>query len=209
MRPWGKRRSWVGAGALAVALAAAGLAWGGPPEASKGGSLAGKLLVARPQMADPRFSEAVVYMVKHDASGAVGLIVNRPFEEVTIASLLERLGQDARGVRGSLRMRYGGPVGPGSLLVLHTSDYRSEETKVIAGGIALTSSPEILRAIAAGTGPRRALLLLSYSGWGPGQLEQEIRAGAWVTAPADPRLVFDDADGTKWKRAMAAQESDL
>jgi putative transcriptional regulator len=160
-------------------------------------------------MADPRFSEAVVYMVKHDASGAMGLIVNRSFEEVSIASLLERLGQDSRGVRGSLPMRYGGPVGPGSLLVLHTSDYRSEETKVIAGGIALTSSPAILRAIGSGGGPRKALLLLSYSGWGPGQLEQEIRAGAWIVAAADPRLVFDTVDETKWKRAMAAQESEL
>ena len=198
------------AGALALALAVAGPALGKPAvERRKAGSLAGQLLVARPQMNDPRFSHAVIYMLRHDASGALGLIVNRPFKEVPIALLLDRLGLEGEGVGGSLRMHYGGPVEPGRVFVLHTADYRGEGTRVIADGIALTAPPGILRAIGAGVGPRRALLVLSYSGWAPGQLEREIQAGAWISVPADAALIFDDRDDTKWERAMARREIEL
>jgi len=148
-------------------------------------------------------------MVRHDASGALGLIVNRPFQEVPIADLLRRLGLEHEGVGGSMRMHYGGPVGPGSVFVLHTADWRGEGTEVIADGISLTGTPGILRAIGSGAGPRRALLVLSYSGWAPGQLEREVQAGAWVAVPADPAVVFDDDYDTKWKRAMALREFDL
>jgi putative transcriptional regulator len=160
-------------------------------------------------MADPRFSRTVIYMVRHDASGALGLVVNRPFKEVPIASLLRRLGLEHEGVGGSMRMHYGGPVGPGSVFVLHTADFRGEGTQVIADGIALTGHPGILRAIGSGSGPRRALLVLSCSGWAPGQLEREIQAGAWVAVPADPAVVFDEGYDTKWERAMALREFDL
>jgi putative transcriptional regulator len=198
------------AGALALALAVSGPALGKPAaRGSEPRGLAGQLLVATPAMTDPRFSRTVVYMVRHDASGALGLVVNRPFKEVPISDLLRRLGLKHDGVGGSMRMHYGGPVGPGSVLVLHTADWRGEGTQVIADGIALTGTPGILRAIGSGAGPRRALLVLSYSGWAPGQLEREIQAGAWVAVPADPAVVFDDDYETKWKRAMALREFDL
>jgi putative transcriptional regulator len=187
----------------------AGLAWPGPPQPPKEPSLAGKLLVASRSMGDPRFARTVVYLVMHDRTGAMGLVVNRSFRDVPVASLLEAMGQDPAGVRGSLRMHYGGPVAPGSVLVLHTADWRSDETKVVEGGYALTSTPDILRAIGTGAGPYRALLALSYSGWGAGQLEREIQDGAWVIASSDAALVFGDADDTKWERAMARQESRL
>ncbi|HEU4385239.1 MAG TPA: YqgE/AlgH family protein [Anaeromyxobacteraceae bacterium] len=217
-----RRIAWAGgaAAALALALLASGLALGKPSGggrkagsqkagSQKAGSLAGRLLVARPEMNDPRFSRTVVYMVRHDEDGALGLIVNRPFQEVSIGDLLDRLGLDRQGVAGSLRMHYGGPVEPGRVFVLHTADWKGEGTEVIGDGIALTSPPGVLRAIGTGAGPRRALLFLSYSGWGPGQLEREIRAGGWVTVPADAALVFDDDAGTKWQRAMARREIDL
>jgi putative transcriptional regulator len=148
-------------------------------------------------------------MVRHDANGALGLIVNRPFEKIPIALLLGRLGQEHEGVGGSIRVHYGGPVEPGTVFVLHTADYQSEGTHVIADGVALSRSPGILRAIGAGKGPRRALLFLSYSGWAPGQLEREIEAGGWVVAQADPALVFDDDYETKWERAMGRRGIDL
>ena len=198
------------AGALALALAVSGPAPGTaatPGRRSTG--LGGQLLVARPGMNDPRFSRAVIYMLRHDASGALGLIVNRPFKEIPIALLLERLGLPHQGVVGSIRMNYGGPVEPGRVFVLHTADWRGEGTQVIADGIALSGPPGILQAIASGTGPRRALLVLSYSGWGPGQLEREIEAGGWVSVPADPALVFGEDHDTKWERAMARREIDL
>jgi len=198
------------AGALALALAVSGPALGKPAaRGPKARGLAGQLLVATPAMADPRFSRTVLYMVRHDASGALGLIVNRPFQEVPIADLLRRLGLEHEGVGGSMRMHYGGPVGPGSVFVLHTADWRGEGTEVIADGISLTGTPGILRAIGSGAGPRRALLVLSYSGWAPGQLEREVQAGAWVAVPADPAVVFDDDYDTKWTRAMALREFDL
>lgn len=198
------------AGALALAAGAAAAAAsrpaGGP---AAPGSLAGQLLVARPEMNDPRFSGTVIYMVHHDAGGAMGLIVNRPFKEVTIASLLGRLGQEHDGVGGSMRMHYGGPVEPGRVFVLHTADWRGEGTQVVAGGIALSGPTAVLRAIAAGKGPRRALLIFSYSGWGPGQLEREIQAGGWATAPADAALVFDEDSDAKWERALGRRKVDL
>ncbi|HET6921925.1 MAG TPA: YqgE/AlgH family protein [Anaeromyxobacteraceae bacterium] len=198
------------AGALALALAVSGPVLGkAATQGRRSTGLGGQLLVARPEMNDPRFSRAVIYMVRHDASGALGLIVNRPFKEIPIAQLLERLGLPNEGVGGSIRMHYGGPVEPGRVFVLHTADWRGEGTQVIADGIALTGPPGILRAIASGKGPRRALLVLSYSGWGPGQLEGEIRAGGWIGVPADPALVFDEDHDTKWARAMARREIDL
>jgi putative transcriptional regulator len=148
-------------------------------------------------------------MVRHDASGALGLIVNRPSEEVPISLLLGRLGLEHEGLRGSMRLHYGGPVEPGRVFVLHTADYQGEGTQVIADGIALTMRAEVLRAIGAGAGPRRALLALSYTGWAPGQLEKEIQRGSWFAVPADAALVFDDDHATKWQRAVARRATEL
>jgi putative transcriptional regulator len=196
------RGAWCAAGALALALSAPWPALGKPAEGPEAASLTGQLLVATPGLTDPRFSRTVVYLVHHDASGALGFIVNRPFKEIPIADLLDRLGLKHEGVRGSMRMHYGGPVEPGRVFVLHTADYRTELTQPIADGIALTAPSAILAAIGAGTGPHKALLFLSYSGWGAGQLEREIRAGAWIVEPADAALVFVEDYDTMWRRAM-------
>ena len=202
---------WGRAGALCLALAVSSPAPGAvaPRRSSREGGFAGKLLVAAPGMNDPRFAHAVIYMVQHDADGAMGLIVNQPFEEVSVASVLDQLGQEHEGVTGSLRMHYGGPVGPGHVFILHTADYRRQGTKVIGEGIALTASPDVLHAIGSGKGPRHALLILGYSGWGPGQLEREIQAGGWFVVPSDPALVFDGDYATKWEKAMARREFEL
>ncbi len=198
------------AGAFAVALLASGATSGEPPAGGRAPpGLTGQLLVASPRMEDPRFARAVVYMVRHDETGALGLIVNRPFKELPIALLLDRLGLEHQGVGGSLRTYYGGPVEPGRVFVLHTADYRGEGTEVVAGGIALSAPPGVLRALGRGAGPRRAILVLSYSGWGPGQLEREMQAGAWIAVPADAALVFDDHDDGKWDRAMARRKIEL
>jgi putative transcriptional regulator len=197
------------AGALALAFAASWPTSAEPAEGGAAGGLAGQLLVATREMRDQRFAQAVIFIVRHDASGALGLIVNRPSEEVGIALLLKRLGLEHEGVGGSMRMHYGGPVEPGRVFVLHTADYAGEGTRVIADGIALTVHPDVLRAIGTGAGPRRALLALSYSGWAPGQLERELRAGRWVVVPADAGLVFDDDHGTKWQRATARRGTAL
>ena len=166
-------------------------------------SLAGQLLVATSQLTDPRFVQTVVYLVRYDSSGAMGLVVNRPLGDVPMARVLEPLGIDATGVSGNIRVYYGGPVERARGLVLHTADYVGEGTLVVNNTMALTAQPEVLGAMAAGKGPRLTLFALGYAGWGPGQLDAEIDAGHWITVPSDEGLVFDDDHRTKWERAIA------
>ena len=166
-------------------------------------SLAGQLLVATPQLTDPRFVQTVVYLVRHNASGALGVVVNRPLGDVPMARVLEPLGIDATGVSGSIPVHYGGPVERARGLVLHTADYVGEGTLVVNNTMALTAHPEVLRAMAAGEGPRRTLFAVGYAGWGPGQLDAEIDAGHWITVPSDEGLVFDDDYRSKWEQAIA------
>ncbi|HEU4437877.1 MAG TPA: YqgE/AlgH family protein [Methylomirabilota bacterium] len=169
-------------------------------------SLAGQFLVATEQLGDPRFARTVVYLVRHDATGAQGLVVNRPMREVPLAELLRHLGVDDTGVTGNIRLHYGGPVEPASGWLLHTSEYATEGTERVAPDIALTPlSPRsaVLGEIGRGGGPRRYLFALGYAGWAPGQLEGEIDGGAWITVSADAALLFDDDYARKWERAMA------
>lgn len=181
----------------------------GATVAAESASLAGRFLVATDELQDPRFVRTVVYVVHHDAGGAMGLIVNRPMGEASLADLLGGLGLDGKGVNGEILVHYGGPVEPAQGFVLHTTDYATGGTQVVKDGIAVTSQPEVLRAIGTGTGPRRSLFALGYAGWSPGQLEGEIRAGAWVVVPADEALVFDEHYEKKWERAMARRTINL
>ena len=172
-----------------------------PPAATD--SLMGQLLVATPKIHDPRFMRTVIYLVRHDSSGAMGLVLNRPMMDIPLAGLLAELGIESEGVSGTIRMHYGGPVERSQGFLLHTADYHEESTVVIHDGVALSGRPEAWRALAAGKGPRRSLFVLGHSGWRSGQLESEIRAGHWVVVPADEDLVFDDDYDGKWPRAMS------
>ncbi len=171
--------------------------------------LSGMLLVATPKMPDPRFAETVIFMVKHDASGAMGLVLNRPMGEIPVASLLENLGIEGVSADGDIRLHYGGPVDLSRSMVLHSPDYVGDETLVVNGSVALTAEREIVRAIATGAGPRRSLVAFGYAGWGAGQLEAEIANGGWVSVPSDEALVFDDDYDAKWQRAIKRHAIDL
>jgi putative transcriptional regulator len=179
----------------------------GPP--APAATLAGQLLVALPSLSDPRFTRTVIYMVKHDAGGATGLIINRPIGDVPISVLLKQTGLPETGATGSIKLHVGGPVEPTRISVLHSDDYKGPETTLLAGGMAVTSQPDILEAIVAGKGPRRAHFNVGFAGWGPGQLEEEIRDGYWVTVPSDSAIIFDDVYETKWDRAMAKRRINL
>ncbi len=174
-----------------------------PAEAPGGQSLAGQLLVATESLNDPRFVHTVVYMVHHDTTGATGLVVNRPLRDVPLSLLLQRLGLESQGVTGTIRLHYGGPVEPGRGFVLHTADYAAEGTQRLGSNVALSEQTSIFGAIAAGTGPRRSLFAIGYAGWAPGQLENEIQGGYWVTVPSDEALLFDVQSDRKWEQAMA------
>jgi putative transcriptional regulator len=205
--PRGGARSVLGL-ALGLWLVGAELAAAVPAPAG-GRGLAGRLLVASPDMRDPRFAETVVYMVRHDATGALGLVVNRPLRSVPLAQLLERFGMPSEHAQGAILVHWGGPVDPTRAFVLHTPDYRVDGTIVVKEQIAFTGSRKIIEAIAANAGPRRRLLAVGYAGWAAGQLEAELERGGWLTAAHDHDLLFDDDYPSKWQRATARRLLDL
>jgi putative transcriptional regulator len=180
----------------------------GPARAVAEG-IAGRLLVAAADMPDPRFARSVIFVVRHDDNGAMGLVVNHAIGSSSVAKLLEGSGIDAGDGDGKVRIHYGGPVQPERGLVLHTPDFAIEGTVAITDGVSITANPRILRSIAAGKGPRQSLFALGYAGWAPGQLERELERKDWVVVPSDGKLVFDTDMGAKWRRAMARHGIDL
>jgi putative transcriptional regulator len=172
-------------------------------------SLSGQLLVAMPQMSDPRFARTVVYLCAHSSDGAMGLVVNRLIDSLTFGNLLSQLGVEAEGGPADMPVHFGGPVESSRGFVLHSSDYLQDSTLVIDDEIALTATIDVLRAIASGAGPRHRVLALGYAGWAPGQLDAEIQANGWLLVPADLDLVFGDENDAKWERAIAKLGIDL
>ena len=167
-------------------------------------SLTGQLLVAMPQMQDPRFARSVVYMCAHsEEAGAMGLVVNKTIDALTLDELCSHLNIEPARLNQSRPVHFGGPVDPGRGFVLHSADYREEGTLEIDGGFAMTATIDILRAMSKGEGPRQTLLALGYAGWAPGQLDAEIQANGWLSVAADAGLVFGEADERKWERALA------
>jgi putative transcriptional regulator len=166
-------------------------------------SLAGQLLIAMPQMQDRRFERSVICLCAHNEEGAMGLVVNRNLESVTLPDLFEKLGIPAAGLSNRGPVHAGGPVEEGRGFVLHSGDYVEENTLVVGHNLALTATLDILRAIGRGQGPRRSLLALGYAGWGPGQLDAEMQSNSWIHVPADEAIVFDDGVADKWQRALA------
>ena len=172
-------------------------------------SLSGQLLVAMPQMSDPRFARTVVYLCAHSSDGAMGLVVNRLIDSLTFSSLLSQLGVEAEGEPADMPVHFGGPVESSRGFVLHSSDYLQDSTLVIDDEIALTATVDVLKAIARGNGPRHRVLALGYAGWAPGQLDAEIQANGWLLVPADLDLVFGGENDAKWQRAIAKIGIDL
>ena len=173
-------------------------------------SLTGQLLIAMPQMLDPRFARSVVYVCAHsEDEGAMGLVVDKLLESLTMYELFTHLELNPSALGRSRPVHFGGPVEPGRGFVLHTTDYREEASLVVGDGIAVTATLDILRAIGRGEGPRQNLLALGYAGWAPGQLDAEMQANGWLSVPADSDLVFDDNFESKWQRALAKLGIDL
>jgi putative transcriptional regulator len=175
-------------------------------------TLEGQFLIAMPSMADSRFEHSVIYMCSHSDQGAMGLVVNQVARHLSLEELLIQLDivDDETAIRLPAQVRHmhvhkGGPVEVERGFVLHSDDFMlNQSTLTIDNGICLTATLEILRALAQGGGPSHAMLALGYAGWGPGQLETEIQANGWLTAPADPDILFDPDPETKWHRALAS-----
>ena len=166
-------------------------------------TLTGQLLIAMPQMTDPRFARSVVYVCAHSGDeGAMGIVVNKVIDSLTMHELFTHLELDPAALGASCPVHFGGPVEPGRGFVLHTADYCEDATLVVGDGFAVTATLEILRAIGSGQGPQRSLLALGYAGWAPGQLDAEMQANGWLSVPADADLVFDADFDAKWQRAL-------
>jgi len=176
--------------------------------------LAGRLLVAMPGIEDCRFHRAVIFLCAHDQRHAMGLMVNRPADDLTVPRLLEKLGIDP-GDAEAAAVLVGGPVQPERGFVLHSDDVGGDDLgsddvgvspsrETIPGGFALTATRDILEGLA-GRGPRpsQALLAIGYSGWDGGQLEREIRNNIWLICEPDEALVFGADHDRKWVRALA------
>jgi putative transcriptional regulator len=165
-------------------------------------NLAPGLLLAMPQLADPNFFRSVVLMIEHSENGAFGLVINHP-SPIKATELLESLDMSWRG-EDSAVVWAGGPVSPSTGWVLHEPvgvAQPGQGTIAITSSISLSTSPDRLRAIA-NQPPANIRLLLGYSGWGPGQLEQEMARGAWLHASADSKLVFGTPPDEIWSSAM-------
>ena len=173
-----------------------------PEDTQSSTSLAGQLLVAEPEMGDPRFAKAVILMVQHDQKGALGIVINRPADEVPVAKLLDALGIDSKDIDGRIRLFAGGPVQPEVGLIVHTAEYRRSGTINIDGRVAMTTDPQVLRDIGHHEGPRQSFVAFGYAGWGPGQLEGELILRGWFTMPEDPGLVFDFDREKLWDETM-------
>lgn len=172
-------------------------------------SLTPGLLLAMPQLQDPNFNRSVVLMIEHGDGGSFGLVVNQP-SPIKAVELLESLGMEWKGDPDAV-VWSGGPVSPATGWVLHepyeglpaASKLGDGATIHVGPGLALTTSPDALRTIAAAP-PPRIRLLLGYSGWAAGQLAAEMARGSWLHADADPALIFDLAPDAMWERSVAS-----
>lgn len=168
------------------------------------------MLIAMPGIGDPRFERTVIFMCAHSSDGAMGLVVNKPADDLTFIDLLERLnilpGQEQIRVPDEvarMHVQFGGPVETGRGFVLHTTDYFiADSTLPIDERIGLTATLDILRAIAEGEGPRQAMLALGYAGWGPGQLENELLHNGWLHCEADESLLFGNDLDSRYEAAL-------
>jgi putative transcriptional regulator len=195
--------------ALVLAAVFVSAALPGADDAPADQSLAGQFLVATPAMGDPRFAETVILLVRHDKTGALGIVINRPVEERSLASLMEELGQKDQDSHGTVRIFAGGPVESSTGFVIHSAEYRRSSTMAVDEHVSVTSSPQILRDMGHGAGPAKALVAFGYAGWEPGQLEDEMAQRSWFTEPEDPKLLFDTDPGIVWKEALSRRSRDL
>lgn len=166
-------------------------------------NLTGKVLIAMPQIGDPRFARSIVLVCAHSEDYAMGLVVNKPMQGLTLPDLLEQLDVRAEIALPPQMVLNGGPVGRDRGFVLHSEDRAWEEaTMDVADGLRLTATRDVLHAIASDDPPAQAVLALGYSGWGAGQLEYEISENAWLTGDPDHDLVFGDDHDAKWSAAL-------
>lgn len=162
-------------------------------------------MIAMPQMEDPNFAGSLTYICEHNEDGAMGIVINRP-TQYNLIELLEQLDMSLSSDSAAIlepRIYAGGPVQQERGFILHDGDEVWKSTLKLSESLKLTTSLDILEAIAAGQGPKRYLVALGYAGWGKGQLEEELTENTWLTCPVEDAIVFDANDDKKLAKAMS------
>ena len=176
-----------------------------------GGSanLTNQFLIAMPGLRDPNFARTVTYICEHSERGAMGIVVNRPLE-LSVADVMSHMDiADTPPDLGQQAVYLGGPVDSERGFVLHTSTPSWNSTLRITDSICVTTSRDILEAMARGEGPERTLVALGYAGWAGGQLEHELQDNAWLSGPADMRIMFEMPAEARWVAAAQLLGVDL
>jgi len=160
-------------------------------------------LIAMPNMVDPHFARTLTFICEHNEQGALGVVVNRPID-MTLGTLLEQISipLDSAALK-AVPVHFGGPVQVDRGFVLHTPIGEWQSTLAVGSDIGLTTSKDILQAVARGEGPRQILVTLGYAGWAPGQLEHELSQNAWLTVQAKPEVIFDLPSEERLPAAMS------
>ena len=172
-----------------------------------GEGLTGQLLIATPQMPDTGFAQSVIYIYHHSSEGALGFVLNKPATDIRLADLLKPYRRTpppfAPMTPGKIAIVYGGPIDAKRGFVLHTKDFRCAGTQSESRQkVALTTSVDILSAMAKNQGPRKAVIALGYAGWAPGQLERELHDNSWLSTEGGEALVFDESAPLLYQTAL-------
>jgi putative transcriptional regulator len=164
-------------------------------------SLRGHFLIAMPNLTDPNFSQTVTYICESTLEGAVGLVINRVHPKLTMGTVFKELDVASVPETDGLPLHLGGPVHIEQIFVLHGPPFGWQACRPVTSSIALSNSKDLLEILARGRGPQSFILTVGCAGWGPGQLEAEIKANAWLTCPADESILFHTPVEERWRRA--------
>lgn len=167
-------------------------------------SLRGKLLIAMPGMPDPRFTQTVTLVCYHNNEGAMGLVLNRLVGTLRIDQVLDDLKSDIRLPEELLRVHLGGPVATSRGFILHGNELHHQDSHYITDNIALNATTQALENLIARGGVIPWRFALGCASWGAGQLEEELREGAWITAPARRELIFQKELPLMWQASLKA-----
>lgn len=170
--------------------------------------LTGKLLIATPALTDSCFEKSVIYILAHDNTGAMGLVINHVINNTQCSTILNHLNIDCSGLVEEMPIHFGGPIESTRGFVLHTSDY-SKDAFQLDLPFSLSSNVEILKEIGAGKGPSKKIFALGYAGWEAGQLDQEVKENQWIVVPASEEIIFEIANHTKWMKAAESIGIDI
>ena len=174
-----------------------------------GTSLKGHFLIAMPNLMDPNFFQTVTCICEHTLEGALGLVINRVLPDVTGKTVFRELGLESVPEQDVMPLFLGGPVHKGQIFVLHGPPFGWEGLYSVTPSLALSNSKDIVQALARGQGPQQYVVALGCAGWGPGQLESEIMANAWLTCPINETILFNTPVEKRWEQSARLLGIDL